>query len=132
MSPTITIERPARPYFLRHRLRELANTVSRRRSMTCRWYAHDELTARSRAVAVRLDGAAVQSHDALDEIQADAEASARRFHGMLALHKQIEHIRESVGRNPDAFVPNADDCLIGVALDAHHDPSVALAVLGGI
>ena len=54
----------------------------------------DELAAHARAVAARLDRAAVQLDDALRERQPDAEAAARAVDALLGLHEQLEDLVE--------------------------------------
>src|SRR5687767_282017 len=56
--------------------------------------AHDEGGPAARSRAERVDGAAVQLHEAAHEREADAEASARAFQTVLALHEQVEDARQ--------------------------------------
>ena len=55
---------------------------------------------------MRLDRAAVQSRDAIDQGQADAQAALGAVEGGLRLHEQIEDARQHVGGDADARVPD--------------------------
>ena len=82
-----------------------------------------------RAFAVRLDAAAVQLHQAAHQREADAEPSLRAVRLLIALHEQLEHRSQTLGRNPPPVVADADDHLAGLPPAVDRDMPARFGVL---
>ena len=94
--------------------------------------AHDELAALARAVALRLDGAAVHLDQPLHQRQADAQPALRALQRPVHLGEHVEDAGQHLGRDADAGVPDPDHRLLAVPLDGEPDAPAALGVLGGV
>src|SRR5207244_2688014 len=90
--------------------------------------AHDELAAFARALAHRLDGAAMHFDQALDECQADAEATLRTIMRMAQLPEQIEDARARFRRNADTGVAHATYDVLAVALRLEIDATALVGI----
>ena len=55
-----------------------------------------------------VDAAALHLDERFDEREADAETSLCAIERSRRLHKQLEHVRQHVGRDSDAVVANRD------------------------
>ncbi len=78
------------------------------------------------------DGPAVQLHELLADREAEAEPAVLPREPAVGLQKRLEHVRQEMGRDPDAGVAHrhADDA---VALDQrHHHPSALRGELHGV
>ena len=55
-----------------------------------------------------LDAPAVQLDETLRDGEPDAEPALRAIERLVALHEQIEHVRQDLRVDADAFVADAD------------------------
>ena len=93
---------------------------------------HLELGASPRTCAPRLHAPAVELHQPPRHREADAEAAGRAVEPLRALREEIEHVRQQLGRDPGAVVPNANHRLSALAAGRDLDPAARLRVLGGV
>jgi hypothetical protein len=87
------------------------------------------------AGAERAHFAAVQVHQLLDEVQADAQASLRAagHRGVLALDEQLEHARQGVGHDSGAVVAHAElGAAVGRAAEREHDAAARRREFRGV
>ena len=83
--------------------------------------ANLHLGALPRAGAPDLDLAVLHLHEASRQGQSDAQAADRAFEDGLGLVEHLEDARESVGRDADAGIADADDGEIGVRFGGEPD-----------
>src|SRR5262245_23146946 len=77
--------------------------------------ADDELGPLTDALAVNGHRSAVQGDDLLDEGQPDAEPDLGPIESPVHLGKQLEHVGEDLGRDPDPGVADTDDRVVPLA-----------------
>ena len=108
----------------------------RRRRLAEDRQADDELAAVAEALAVRLDAAAVQLHQPVDEGEADAEPAVRAIQRAGGLHEKIEDARQQFRVDAHAVVAHADDDLGRLGADgtlgAERDVAAVAAVFAGV
>ena len=68
----------------------------------------------------------------LDHRQSDTEAALRTIERAIALHEQIEHLRQQILRDPDAIVGNRSTASAPSCLDSQVNLSVGIGVLGRV
>jgi hypothetical protein len=78
------------------------------------------------------DAAAMQLDQALDQGQAQAEATLRAVRRAFGLGEQVEHVRAQLGRDADPGIADDDKHAIGVDLGAQPDGAAGGCVLGRV
>jgi hypothetical protein len=73
---------------------------------------HHELAFLAEARARRRDAPAVQLDEPADDRRAEPEAAARAVERRVALHEDVEHVREQIRIEPRAGVADADHELV--------------------
>src|SRR5438093_8223418 len=81
---------------------------------------------------MRLDRAAMQSQQTLNDRQADSQSTFRPIEQPIALHEEIEHSCFELVRQTDTAVMHAHDGLVAFAADAKPDMATVRSVLRGI
>ena len=93
---------------------------------------HDEFAAVAKPFAARLDRAAVQRHQALDQRQPDAEAAFGAVDRRVHLREHREQRRNGFLGQADAVVADGDHQLGVLDACAQLDAAVRVGVLRGV